>query len=226
MTGPAWEEDLNRDRQRIVGNAQHLARDIRASAGQRSVPPLSIARRWHEVLYSGCHVPSPEYVGNYRGDARFPDLVGYEVGTRDVDAVGRNLWMGVYATRVQSELDALEPKFHQRLAAVDAYLPVGVPPTTAEQLEQVAVLAAAIHGEWVRIHPFANGNGRTARVWTNFVTARYSLPSVWGIKPRPSDPSYVRAVRSSLGQAPDFTGDHSPTVALLAHLLKAVTGPP
>lgn len=34
-------------------------------------------------------------------------------------------------------------------------------------------LAAVVHGEWVRIHPYANGNGRIAGTWANWVATRY-----------------------------------------------------
>jgi hypothetical protein len=37
--------------------------------------------------------------------------------------------------------------------------------TTSKAMRSTLLLAAILHGEWVRIHPFANGNGRTARLW-------------------------------------------------------------
>lgn len=219
MTGPAWDDDRSRDKPLIVTNAMMLASDMLTTASQRLVPTLSIAKEWHKAIYAGCAVPSPQYVGNYRGDRRFPDLVGYEVGTADLDVFGRNQWLGVPSDTVLSELNHFEPQFHRYLAALDAYLPSSVRVTTATQVEAVAQVAAVVHGEWIRIHPFANGNGRTARAWVNFVSARYGLPSPWGIKPEPSDPSYLRATRSSLGRKPDYSGDHHPAFALLAHRL-------
>ena len=37
-----------------------------------------------------------------------------------------------------------------------------------------------------RIHPFANGNGRTARLWANSLAMRYGLPPFIGLRPRPN----------------------------------------
>ena len=38
------------------------------------------------------------------------------------------------------------------------------------------VVAALLHGEFVKIHPFADGNGRTSRLLMNFVTMRNGYP--------------------------------------------------
>ena len=32
---------------------------------------------------------------------------------------------------------------------------------------------ARLGADWIRIHPFANGNGRTARMWANAIFMRY-----------------------------------------------------
>jgi hypothetical protein len=59
-------------------------------------------------------------------------------------------------------------------------------------LAAVIDLAAWAHAEWLRIHPFANGNGRTARLWANCLFMRYGLPPVVRLRPRP-DGSYESA---------------------------------
>ena len=48
-----------------------------------------------------------------------------------------------------------------------------------------STLAAWAHSKWVRIHPFANGNGRTARTWANLLLLRYGLRPVVRLRPRP-----------------------------------------
>lgn len=61
----------------------------------------------------------------------------------------------------------------------------------------VAEFAAWAHGEWVRIHPFANGNGRTARMLGNAILVRYGLPPVFRLRPRPLG-SYATAATASM----------------------------
>jgi excisionase family DNA binding protein len=38
------------------------------------------------------------------------------------------------------------------------------------------VVAALLHGEFIKIHPFVDGNGRTARLLMNFIAIKYGFP--------------------------------------------------
>ena len=58
-------------------------------------------------------------------------------------------------------------------------------------------LAAWAHSEWVRIHPFVNGNGRTARYLANFVFTRYGIGPVVCVRPRPGG-DYEAAAADSM----------------------------
>jgi Fic family protein len=69
--------------------------------------------------------------------------------------------------------------FERRLQAAVAVLDQRYPSNEAldeDGLAAVIDLCAWAHAEWVRIHPFGNGNGRTARVWANAPLMRYGLP--------------------------------------------------
>ncbi|MDN5836036.1 MAG: Fic family protein, partial [Nitrosospira sp.] len=115
----------------------------------------------------------PKYVGAFRGEA----------GLEDVQ-VHINGGFGVAAPEVA---DALR-EFEQRLQSVVAYLDNLVPPgaePNADQTHVIVEVCAWAHAEWVRIHPFANGNGRTARLWANSLAMRYGLPPFVGVRPRP-----------------------------------------
>ena len=77
----------------------------------------------------------------------------------------------------------------------------------------VFTLLAYTHGEWVRIHPFANGNGRTARLWANWCALRYNLPAFVRLKPRPAGNLYANAAAASM------SGDHQSMIAVFAEML-------
>ncbi len=70
-----------------------------------------------------------------------------------------------------------------------------------------------LYAEWVRIHPFANGNGRTAHLWANSLAPSYGLSPLVDLRPRHGadyEPASEKAMR----------GDWEPTAAVLDQLLE------
>lgn len=86
------------------------------------------------------------------------------------------------------------------------------PPTSVETSEVVKLTAWA-HGEWVRIHPFANGNGRTARLLANYILVRFGFGPALSLKPRPDQP-YGMAAKVSMQY-----GYHKPMEEVIWRLL-------
>ena len=167
---------------------------------------MQLAQHWHREIYQGTRVPVPYFLGEVRdSDPRYPELVGYEV------AVG--LVRGASSTDVPAELARYESAMQQAVTRLDPAVAVGAPPVTGPDLAAVLTLCANAHGEWIRIHPFANGNGRTARLWVLWVTLRYGLPPFLRLKPRPEGHLYAAASAASM------RGDHQPMVVLFDELL-------
>ncbi len=164
-------------------------------------------------------MPVAGYLGHFRGDPVVRELVDYEVGLGAPLKDGNLEKMGVWASRVNEEMTAVLAGLHAVFAELDARLPVGQPPSTADEILQVISFAALAHGECLRVHPFANGNGRIARLLVAFICMRYAVPMFLHIKPRPEGEDYVRASQDSMGRPPDFVGNHTPTTAVFAHLL-------
>jgi fido (protein-threonine AMPylation protein) len=167
-------------------------------------------RQWHRGVYADVVVPVPYYVGEFRdSDLRYPDLMTYEV------AVGTPPKRGTPCSDVMNQLGRFEQEMQQACAIVDAQIPVGSPPASGAGLSSVLVLCANGHGEWIRIHPFANGNGRTARLWALWVGARYGLPPFIRIKPRPEGMKYAAAAAASMD------GDHAYMTSVFGDMLAA-----
>lgn len=219
MPGPVWDEDDPRDTALIAANADTLVRQFAADAATREPPTLTLACSWHQHLYADCRVPSAQYRGGLRGDPTRPDLVGYEVGIGAVQSDGWPDKVGVWSADVSGALTQLIADVDAALAVLDGHLGVGVRPRTVEELSTVIGFIATVHGEWVRVHPFANGNGRTARVWAAWLALRYSLPVFVTITPRPDDVAYARSGRASMGRPPDFAGDHTMAANTFTNLL-------
>ena len=219
MAGPDWANDPPADSARIGANCGLLLTDLAAAAAQRALPTLDDACGWHRRIYDGCAVPAAGYVGNFRGDPAHPGLGDYEVGIGAMLPDGLPEKVGMWAADVAGALAGFTAGVHAALGVLDAAIPVGSRPATVDELHEVVTLTAEVHGEWIRVHPFAIGNGRTARVWAAFLALRYGLPVFVALKPRPGDVAYARAAMRSMGRPPDFDGDHGEAVAVFAHLL-------
>jgi len=202
----AWNEDDPRDAAVLVQNLTHVLGQIARQASLRQPPSVRMAQEWHRRIYEGVRLPVPYYAGEIRdSDTRFPELYGYEV------RIG--LQRGVESKRVPEELASFETAMQSAVASLDPAILSGARPADAAQLRSVLTLCAYAHGEWVRIHPFANGNGRTARIWANWCALRYGLPPFVRLKPRPEGRSYATASALSM------RGDHQVMVAVFAEML-------
>ena len=79
-----------------------------------------------------------------------------------------------HPSNVAQELREFEQKLQAAVSQFDKALPTGKD-LSSDEVDAVIDLCAWAHAEWIRIHPFANGNGRTARLWANFLAMRYGL---------------------------------------------------
>ncbi len=208
-----WNADDPADQQRILDNSRIVLRDAASSAFRRDTPSVALAQEWHRGIFEGCNLPVTYYAGEIRdSDDSFPELIDYEV------EVG--VHAGVPAHQVPQNLSQFEAQTRAAVAVIDARLAPGRPPNDPGILGSVFVLAASVHGEWARIHPFANGNGRTARVWANWSLVRYGLPAVVRLRPRPAGDAYAQAAHISM------TGDHAPMVGVLNSMVRNALSAP
>jgi hypothetical protein len=159
------------------------------------------------MVFAGMPLPVPYYAGGIRDtNVAEPELIGYGCQVNGV--------MGAHSSLVPSLLQDLEHDLQREVAALDVHIPALSRPTSEDQLDRVVELCAVMHGEWIRIHPFANGNGRVARLWVIFLALRYGLPLFLPIHPRPDAITYggVCAIAMS-------TGDDRPTARCFRDLV-------
>ncbi|HZK16531.1 MAG TPA: Fic family protein [Solirubrobacterales bacterium] len=202
----AWNEDPPGTEQQIRENAAALLRDIAVEADRRLPPTVAMAQEWHRRLYRDVALPVAYYAGEPRdSDPECPELQGYEV------AVGTA--RGTPSELVPAALAGFEASARHAVSNLDEAIPAGSPPADGRELHGVLSLCAVLHGEWVRIHPFANGNGRTARLWANWAALRYGLPPFVTIKPRPGNPYGMAAMAS-------MNGSHATAVAAFDQMLR------
>ena len=208
MADVAWNDDLGRDRRLIEANIAEVGRGISKDAAARPAPAVATAQRWHGDIYRGARVPVPYFAGEVRdSDDRYPELVGYEVRVGAVVAPP--------ARDVPELLRTFQSRMREACSRLDAVIPLGLTQSSDDDLTAVLILCASAHGEWVHIHPFANGNGRTARLWAMWVAVRYGLPPFIRLKPRPALQLYAEAARRSMKDR-----DHQLTVLVFRDMLR------
>lgn len=214
---PAWGDDAPGDAAQLGTNVAALLHQLAADASQRVMPTVTLAHDWHRTIYTGVSsVPGPHLLGAFRGSPH-PDLSDHEVVIADLR--GQVLAVTPPAAEVVSHLRGVESGLVTSVVRLDALIPAGQRPQTAGELDAVLTLAAVMHGEWIKVHPYANGNGRTARVWANWIALRYGLPPFVRIKPRPDGLLYPQAAATSMASPPSWIGDHTATFSLFVHLL-------
>jgi fido (protein-threonine AMPylation protein) len=208
-----WNDDPPGSAPQVYNNIASLLPQFQAEATTRPLPTIARAQGCHRAIYAGVHLPEPCYAGEVRdSDPNFPELYGYEVAVGGV--------RGTLSKDVPAELARLEQQIQTACGVLDAAVPLGRLPPDDQVLQSVLTACAIIHGEWIRIHPFANGNGRTARLWATWVGMRYGVPPFIEIKPRPGGTAYAAAASASM------RGDHRLCLVVFDQMLKTKLGMP
>jgi Fic family protein len=202
---PDWDQaspTLRRNLEVAFDRAEHHAKD-------RSDLTLHDIAEWHQAIMNGLDVEDPLWVGHFRGD---PDHAGLAHDVR----VGS--YFGTPHADVPDELQAFIRLSSELVAALDSDIAAGDQPSDEQTIDRVLRVSAVLHSEWVRIHPFINGNGRIARLLTAWVALRYGLsPNLLRLRPRPDGADYANA-----GEASMRSGDWRPTYKLLQQQLNVL----
>lgn len=192
----------------LLANLALIDAAVHDDAVRRVTPTLKRMREWPTVMMQGLDAEDPTYVGRFRGMPGFPALA------EDVEIAGV---LGTPYADVDAEALAFESRVQAVVSALDAMYPT---PTALDDdgREAVFELAAYAHGEWMRIHPFINGNARTSRIWANLIMQRYGMPPVLVMRPRPAGRSYADAASACMNR------DLAPLAAYLRKAYDAVVG--
>ena len=194
---PDWDDDSPRLRENLARVLGEIAR----AAEAREIPSCESARQWQSFFLQGLQVPDKRFVGAFRGESGLEHVAVH---------VGANY--GTEPSAVAGELERFESRLHELVTELDTLVPAGEVPN-ADQLSAILDLCAWAHAEWIRIHPFANGNGRTARLLANSLALRYGLPPFVRLRPRPNR-GYGEAGMKAM------EGDWRPTAAVFYGLLE------
>lgn len=205
MPLPYWD----RDSPTLRENLERVLLRIETEAAARAPLRLATIQDWHREMMANLDMEGlpPNAAGGFRGEAGL---------SYDVHVGG--LW-GVRIPELTAALAEFERELAARVAKLDAAIAPGAFPTD-QQIAEILETCGWAHAEWVRIHPFCNGNGRTARLLTNAIAQRYRLPVFLRLRPRPEGSDYADAGAAAM------RGDWAPTVSVLRRYLNKKIGRP
>lgn len=200
----------------INANVAQLDLDIATTRGTREPFTLDVVRDWHRRIHQGTkHVPRAEYIGGFRGEGSI-HLLTYTAAFGQDPATGAQ-FNGAHPATVADHLAAFEQEMVAALAKWDAHIPT-LAEATMSRLNVVVEDAASLYATWIRIHPFADGNGRSARVLLNWLMARYGQPLILPGRPVADRDGLVAAMTPAI---PAASSNLRPLVNHLRRRLKA-----
>lgn len=194
--------DWDTDSPQLAANTDSVMALLEGQATKRVKPTLTLIKAWHAGTMTGLTVPNPAFVASFRGE-KGVELVGVMIGGV----------RGVHPSNVKAELAVFEKALQKNVAQLDKACPPGTP-LDVTGFSAVIDLAAWAHSEWVRIHAFANGNGRTARFLANFIFFRYDIGPVVRVRPRPGG-DYEKAAAECMKK------NHAPMASVFVRMIAA-----
>lgn len=154
----------------------------------------------HGTLFKDLTPPGcPYFAGNYRG-ADLRCLKYYQV------CIPADPRVGAPPEHVTHAVNDLAQVISQGLSSIDIahMLPVARLPQE-ERIYYLVTFACRVFVEFLRIHPYANGNGHMARfiIWS--LLGKYGLwPKRWPLNDRPPDPPYSQYIKQYRDGQRDF----------------------
>jgi fido (protein-threonine AMPylation protein) len=161
---------------------------------------------WHGKLFSGLTPKDFEYyAGHYRQRNAYLPCLQQNVEVMGIS--GADYWevphlMAMLFGGIRAAIASLELRWRDL--------------TAKEQARHVALFIGWLIANFIRIHPFLNGNGRISRLLWGRGLLRFNVPAQCRISPRPADP-----YESLMGQA--MRGNDGP---LYLHVPQALASVP
>jgi fido (protein-threonine AMPylation protein) len=186
-----------------VGNAYKEA----IANAKSKIIELDDIKRWHRIMFEGL-VPLDEYAGDFRQDDSTRPCLGKNVGVGSIP--------GEEFHRVIYSMESLIVQIRESIALLE----VGW--STKDNRDKafgLAVIIGDLIGNFIRIHPFINGNGRTSRIIWAAALVRFGVKPQFRIHPRPDSP-YGSVMKAAMA------GDNKPLQMMVLQHLAQPQHPP
>jgi fido (protein-threonine AMPylation protein) len=184
---PPWADDIPANRENEFAAIVRTAIALAIASARTELLSGGAVKYWHLTLFES-FVPVDYYAGNFRQDDAARPCLGTPVSVGGIN--------GAAFQDVLNRMDRLLENLRISIGLTELHW-AGLPPP--ERARRVAVIIAAGAGEFIRIHPFVNGNGRTSRLLWRWALHRFGVPAHVRITPRPEQPYGVIMANSMQG---------------------------
>lgn len=186
-----WEYDRHPDRPTVLGPAISAAHQDLRSGRLNSLDVLRDTRPFHySVFYRLAPTGYEYFAGNYRG-SEHRCLKFYAVMVPGDPRVGHP------PGDVAKSMTDLSDIISNTISDLDGIM--SLPNLHLSLPDKVLYLVAAVcmvFEQFLRIHPYANGNGHIGRFCVWAFLGRYNFwPRNWPVEPRPADPPYTELIK-------------------------------
>lgn len=206
---PPWTAGSTPAEERIISAGVARIYESTVRTARTSILNYGTFKTWHGMLFKGA-VPLAYYAGNFRSlDPQHPCLQsGIVIGTST----------GVEPGHVLENMIRLSEELRINDFHLQNYLLTESRPRY-KTLAKLGLVAPAM-GLFIKIHPFANGNGRIARLLANNLCYRYELPMPFRQpSKRPLEQGYADAGKAAM------RADFKPTFEYLLGLVEDLADP-
>jgi fido (protein-threonine AMPylation protein) len=188
MSGcPKWDDDRP-----SAGQLQTFIDDLESCLAESveicksGTPSAANLKKWHKKIFAKM-VPLYYYAGNFRQPDHKKKCL-----EKDVDVAGQR---GTPFRFVPLHVENYEKKMHEQFQQLEKEWPRL---SGAERVQRLAFAIAFGVGQFIRIHPFLNGNGRISRIVWNSLMQKYELKKRIRIFPRPDGSEYSECMAASM----------------------------
>lgn len=194
---PEWFEDIPTSREGEFQARLTTAFDRIETFLRHRCPLESDVRELHRILFED-FVPVDYYAGNFRQD------------NDDLKCLSVNVQVGAKPGAPFQDVD----RSMSHLCSEGQYMMSSVHANGGgDAAKRFAVAVAYVVGEFIRVHPFLNGNGRVSRLLWYWLCRRMSVKPQVSVFPRPPSRLYATCMSESM------SGNHMPlAIAILSTL--------
>lgn len=188
---PKWSDDREERHKAEFRSAVKQTYQTVSRHARTGIADCDNVRIWHLAMFKSV-VPLNYYAGNFRQDDSKRPCLRVQVAVGSISALRFQ--------EVVEAMDDLMTELRQHIVNLEIRWQERTPDQRALFLAQVM---GWLLGNFIRIHPFVNGNGRTSRLIWAWTLLRFNLPVQCRIGLRP-EPPYESLMASAM------SGDDAP----------------